>query len=151
MPTDSAHCPIALLTRATKQKPEAAAMQKSQIARIHPWAWKSVGWLMLPIFVFCCGMSAVSAQEPGLSILKQLQEKNVKQALETLGPISESAEVWSSDDERGLVAAGGGLHRALAQLAEDEQYQLLYEWSLPTNERKSVRIFTTYVPREAPP
>ncbi len=97
-------------------------------------------------------MSAVvSAQQPGRSLLKQLQEKNVKQALELLGPVSESAKVWSSDDERGLVAAGGGLYRALAQLAEDEQYQLLYEWSLPMGERSPLRIFTTYVPREAPP
>ena len=127
-------------------------MRKSQYAKIHHIARKPLGFLVLPLFLSCCGMnSLVSAQEPGFSILKHLQEKKVKQALVTLGTVSESAEVWFSDDERGLVAAGGGLYRALAQLDEDQQYELLYDWSLPTKERKSVRIFTTYVPRDAPP
>lgn len=91
------------------------------------------------------------AQEPGLSILKQLQEKNVEQALQTLGTVSGTVEVWWSDDEHGLAAAGGGLYRALVQLDEDEQYNLLYQWSMPTDERQTVRIFTTCVPHDAPP
>lgn len=111
----------------------------------------------------CCGLfvactasfsgdfNSCNAQEPGLTILKQLQEKNVEQALQTLGAVSGTMEVWWSDDEHGLAAAGGGLYRALVQLDEDEQYNLLYQWSMPTDERKTVRIFTTYVPHDAPP
>jgi len=96
-------------------------------------------------------LNVCRAQEPGVTILKQLQKKNVAQALETLGAAAEAADIWAADDTQGLAAVGGGLYRALAQLDEAEQYTLLYEWSMPTAERKRVRIFTTYVPRDAPP
>ena len=50
--------------------------------------------------------------------------------LETLGTVATAVEVWATDDIEELAAAGGGLYRALAQLDEDEQYTLLYQWSI---------------------
>ncbi|HSG70756.1 MAG TPA: hypothetical protein VLA12_10100, partial [Planctomycetaceae bacterium] len=107
--------------------------------------------LLVLISVSFGRINVCEAQEPGLIILKQLQEKNVEQALQTLETVSSNAVIWSSDDEQGLVAAGGALYRAFVQLDENERYNLLYRWSLPADDRKTVRIFTTCVPREAPP
>jgi hypothetical protein len=109
--------------------------------------------VLLAMTAYCLtgALDVCRAQEPGLTILQQLREKKVEQALQTLGPVSANAELWAADDTQGLVAAGGGLSRALAQLDEDEQYTLLYAWSMPAEERKNARIFTTFVPRAAPP
>ena len=53
--------------------------------------------------------------------------------------------------ENGLASAAGGLYRRLVQLDADERYQLLHEWSLPTELRNTVLVLTSTVPNRAPP
>lgn len=122
-------------------------MQINKYDRKH----RSILLLFLTISASFGLINVCEAQEPGITILRQLGEKNLEQALETLGTIAGQADLWSSDDQAGLSAAGGGIARALAQLDENERYNLLYRWSMPADDRKTVRIFTTCVPREAPP
>jgi hypothetical protein len=76
------------------------------------------------------------------TVLQFLRDDDIAKALDALGGAK------TSD---GLSGAVGGLHRALAQLSSDEQYELLHKWSMPVADQNEVRVLTSLVPEAAPP
>ncbi|MCA9140678.1 MAG: DUF1583 domain-containing protein [Planctomycetales bacterium] len=50
-----------------------------------------------------------------------------------------------------LPSAAAGLHRSLAQVSSDGQYELLEAWTLPNAKRNRVRVLSVPVPTDAPP
>ena len=86
-----------------------------------------------------------------LQAVQALQSKDVAAALKALGEAADSSRVIHPRENDGRSAAAGGLHRALAQLSSDEQFDLLYAWSMPSESRPAVRILTAITPHDAPP
>ena len=93
----------------------------------------------------------VATRRQGAAALEALQSKDMAAALKSLGEAADSSPGIHPSENDGLAAAAGGLHRALVQLTSDEQYDLLYAWTMPTEARPSVRILTTLAPHNAPP
>jgi hypothetical protein len=92
-----------------------------------------------------------ASRRHGAAALQALQSKDIAAALKSLGEAADlSAGIHPSEND-GLAAAAGGLHRALLQLRSDEQYELLYAWSMPSDAREALRILTTLTPHNAPP
>lgn len=87
----------------------------------------------------------------GIAALEHLRDDDPEKALESLGTAADAIKNVHPSEDEGIAAAAGGLFRALNQLDEGEQFDLLYEWSMPTDDRKSVRLLTTVVPQVAPP
>ncbi|WDQ16277.1 DUF1583 domain-containing protein [Rhodopirellula sp. P2] len=83
-------------------------------------------------------------------VLPALQDRDPKAAWKTLDEAANSlsiSDMLYSD----LPAAAAALNRSLVQLSSDQQYELLEKWTLPTEQRKRVRILSTPVPTDAPP
>lgn len=72
-------------------------------------------------------------------------------ATETLGAIADLTPSLAVNADAGLPPVVGAWYRQLAQLRSSEQYDLLYEWTMPTVDRRTVRNLTSLVPRTAPP
>lgn len=83
--------------------------------------------------------------------LAHLVGDELEEALDVLGKATDQSENEGIAGGNHLSAAAGGLHRKLAQLSTDEQYDLLHDWTLPTDSRKTVRMLTAVVPVDAPP
>ncbi len=91
------------------------------------------------------------SQTSGAAALESLRNDDVEKALESLGAAADVIRNLHPTEDEGLAAAAGGLFRTLSQLDEGEQFDLLYEWSMPTDDRKIVRLLTSVVPQIAPP
>ena len=76
------------------------------------------------------------SRDIGAVALKHLRDDDLGKALEALGEAADQAMPLDLREDGGLSAATGGLHRALVQLSDDEQFELLYTWSMPTDSRK---------------
>jgi hypothetical protein len=111
--------------------------------------------------VICCA-SVVIAQDPdnedieqsrahGAAALQHLHDNQIDLALDSLGHAADLLLPAKPDEDDGLSAATGALHRVLTQLDAEERFQVLYKWSMPTDMRKGVRLLTTLVPQAAPP
>jgi hypothetical protein len=79
--------------------------------------------------------------------LKHLRNDDLSQAMTAIGQATDLSDL--NDSRFASVAAG--FHRHLAQHAADERFELLYEWSMPTESRASVRALTTITPTDGPP
>ena len=87
----------------------------------------------------------------GVATLQHLRNAETGKALESLGAAADAIKNVHPKDDEGISAAAGGLYRALHQLDEGEQFDLLYKWTMPTESRKTVRLLTSVVPQNAPP
>ena len=92
-----------------------------------------------------------AARRHAAAALDALRKKDMAAALKSLGEAADLSPSIDPSENDGLSAAAGGLYRALMQLSSDERYDLLYAWSMPSETRPQVRIFTTLVPQESPP
>lgn len=92
-------------------------------------------------------------QESCLEALKHLRDGNVELALKGLERVADAdaGAAISLADEDFLAPACAGLHRALAQLSSEAQFDLLSKWSLPADSPQAVRVLTALVPTIAPP
>ncbi|MEQ9406640.1 MAG: DUF1581 domain-containing protein [Fuerstiella sp.] len=91
------------------------------------------------------------SSDPAAAVLRHLQNGELRPALDLLGTVVDEAATAGHKAEPDLSAAAGGVYRALVQLSADERFQLLRDWSLPTERRTHVRLLTTLVPEVAPP
>ena len=80
-----------------------------------------------------------------------LRAGEVREAMQLVGEATDLALPLQNESDHGLASAAGGLHRRLVALDADERYEMLHEWSLPTESRQSVRVLTSIVPTVAPP
>src|SRR5262245_28818434 len=48
-------------------------------------------------------------------------------------------------------AVAGALNRRLQELSTEQRYELLYAWTMPTPQRRNVRVFTAQAPVDPPP
>ena len=92
-----------------------------------------------------------SAQRPSPVLFQQIREKNLEASLESLGEIQDAGIFWSRDRADAIPAAIGGIARLLSQEREEDQYELLHKWTMPTPTRNTVRVLTSPVPHDAPP
>ncbi|MFG0296608.1 MAG: DUF1583 domain-containing protein, partial [Maioricimonas sp. JB045] len=94
-----------------------------------------------------------SSHQRGLQIVSLLQgdEDELEAALELLAQDVDGTEPGDDIPQHAMRAAAGALYRSLAQRSTDEQYDLLHAWTMPTADRKTVRLFDSVVPRSAPP
>ncbi|GAA5509546.1 DUF1583 domain-containing protein [Novipirellula caenicola] len=114
---------------------------------------------LLPIvvvtgFLTCWSHSFVSAQTiPADStvILRQLTERDLDQALESLGELVDQPLTFRDLAYSSLPSAAAGVNRSLAQLSADEQFDRLEKWTLPSEDRKHLRLLAVPVPADAPP
>ena len=91
-----------------------------------------------------CGRLAEVARE-------YLRAGDLKQASLLLGEAADLNLPFDDTKEDGLASAAAGWHRRLATLDAEERFELLRDWTMPTESRKSVRVLTTIVPADAPP
>jgi hypothetical protein len=80
-----------------------------------------------------------------------LRAGQLNDAMRVLGEAADLGVPLRDGFENGLASAVGGMHRRLVQLDVEERFELLREWSLPTETRHSVRVLETLVPTDAPP
>lgn len=115
--------------------------------------------LALAAALMCCvvlGHSSANAdfersRAHGAAALQHLHDGEFGKALDVLGEAADLSLPAHPQEDDGLSATAGALHRALAQLSEKERFDLLYKWSMPTASRKTVRLLTTLVPQDSPP
>ena len=111
-----------------------------------------VGSLGLPCFAQESTDSTLQVtRASGVAALQHLRDADLSKALESLGAAADAIKNVHPKDDEGITAAAGGLFRALHQLDEGEQFDLLYKWTMPTESRKTVRLLTSVVPQNAPP
>lgn len=87
----------------------------------------------------------------GSAALQHLRDDRISDALKEIGAAADVIRNFHPTEDEGIAAAAGGLYRALHQLDEGEQFDLLYPWTMPTEARTSIRMLTTIVPQDAPP
>ncbi|MCA8998925.1 MAG: DUF1583 domain-containing protein [Planctomycetaceae bacterium] len=92
-----------------------------------------------------------AGSEEVLKVLADLRESDIEEALTGLGTLIDGSNGFPSAIPMDHSVVGGALARALAQEDTDEQYDLLYEWTMPTEDRPEIRMLTTPVPQSAPP
>ncbi|MFG0336305.1 MAG: DUF1583 domain-containing protein, partial [Maioricimonas sp. JB049] len=99
------------------------------------------------------GAGAEPADETALQILAPLRgdDDDLEAALSALAKFVDATTEGPGTVHPGMAAAAGGLYRSLAQRSTDEQYELLYKWTMPEGDRQSIRLFASVVPRSAPP
>lgn len=85
------------------------------------------------------------------TILRQLSERDLDQALVSLGEIVDQPLAFRDFAYSSLPSAAAGVNRSLAQLSADEQFDRLEKWTLPSEDRNHVRLLAVPVPTEAPP
>lgn len=116
-----------------------------------------VTWLGVLSATVSFGQDAVPLPQPvtidALSqhVIDKLREADVVAALGAFAPVADLQPSWNLDAPSPASVALGGLHRALAQVSSEEQYDLLSTWTMPQGARQSLRIFTRPVPMVAPP
>ncbi|HVX63889.1 MAG TPA: DUF1583 domain-containing protein [Pirellulales bacterium] len=91
--------------------------------------------------------------------LRQIHEVTAEylrgeQTSEALAVLAEGADLdlpYRHELDDGRAALAGALNRRLVQLSADERYELLYAWTMPTQSRRTLRVFSSLAPVEAPP
>ena len=116
------------------------------------------GWILATA---CVNLSPVFGQtldepptivpEHSRSILDQLRNGDVALALDAFGTLIDSLGPTTMEEPTVLNAAAGAIARHLSQLDEQDRYDLLLTWTLPTETRQTVRLVTLPVPQAAPP
>ncbi len=85
------------------------------------------------------------------AVLDALHDDDIPKALKALESFDPQTVLVEDPFLKKLSAASGGMHRALAQLGTDEQYDLLRKWSIQKDATNPLRVLTSLVPEIAPP
>jgi hypothetical protein len=91
--------------------------------------------------------------------LRQLHEVAAEylrgdQTAEALEVLAEAADLnlpYRAELDDGRAALAGALNRRIAALDALERYDLLHDWTMPSGARRSLRVFSSLAPTEAPP
>lgn len=90
-------------------------------------------------------------QEIRRTVILLLRDGNIELALKSLAAASDAATPSTLVGDEGDSSAGAVLHRALAQLNSEAQFDLLSKWSMPAESPTKIRVFAALVPTQAPP
>ncbi|WP_442505323.1 DUF1583 domain-containing protein [Novipirellula sp. SH528] len=96
-------------------------------------------------------LDAQTSTADSSKILQQLADRDLDQALVSLGELVDQPLTFGDLAYSSLPSAAAGVNRSLAQLSADEQFDRLEKWTLPTENRKHVRLLAVPVPTDAPP
>ncbi len=96
-------------------------------------------------------MDAQTIPADSTTILQQLTERDLDQALDSLGELADQPLAFRDFAYSSLPSAAAGVNRSLAQLSAAEQFDRLEKWTLPSGDRKHVRLLAVPVPTDAPP
>ena len=108
--------------------------------------------IVIAVFLQPSMAESASPQHPvGTRVLAELSTNGVSEALELIGQEVDLDENWLDKVDSGFPAAAGGLARLLRKMDVADRYDLLHKWTMPTESRKTIRIFASPVPRSAPP
>ena len=77
----------------------------------------------------------------GRAVLRHLADDDIEKALGAIPTKVPSVTLGETEDQ-GLSVAAGAIHRQLSQLSTEEQYDLLYEFSMPRDDQQTVRMLT---------
>jgi hypothetical protein len=92
--------------------------------------------------------AAQQAQWSSQVALEYLRGGQTKAAFDLIGNLADRP---LTNFEPTQVAVAGAMNRRLQELSTDDRYELLYAWTMPTRERKNLRVFASLAPIEAPP
>lgn len=95
--------------------------------------------------------SLAATRKLALLSLSQLHSRNFEKAMGALGQATSQPPRMLLVDDDLLGPPSAGVFRVLAQRDASEQYELWREWTMPTPERRSIRLLTTLVPQDSPP
>lgn len=80
-----------------------------------------------------------------------LRAGQLADAMNVMGEAADLSLPPQEGIDDGLASAAGGLYRQLAVLDAEERFELLHDWSMPTDDRRTVRVLTSITPTNAPP
>ena len=80
-----------------------------------------------------------------------LRAGELRQASLILGEAADLNLPFNDAKDSGLGSAAAGWHRRLATLDAEDRFELLRDWTMPTESRMSVRVLTALTPIDAPP
>ncbi len=83
--------------------------------------------------------------------IEYLRGGQTKSALKVLGEAADLDLPLREEPDDGRACVAGALNRRLEELDHDERYALLYEWTMPTEARRTVRVLSSTTSVEAPP
>jgi hypothetical protein len=82
---------------------------------------------------------------------EHLRSGRITDAMKVLGDAADLDLPHEEASDNGLASAAASLHRQLAALDAEERFELLRDWSMPTETRRTVRVLTSITPIDAPP
>lgn len=80
-----------------------------------------------------------------------LRGDQIGEALALLGEVADLDLPLGENLDDGRASVAGALNRRLQGLTADERYELLHEWTMPTETRRTVRVLSSLTSVEAPP
>lgn len=90
-------------------------------------------------------------REKSVQIIQFIRESEHRNALSLLGQIVDAGIGSYQEQREGFPAATGAVSRTLRQLDADEQYELLYKWTMPSDGRDNIRLLSVPVPQSSSP
>ena len=87
----------------------------------------------------------------GNRVIAAVKDKDLDSALQSLGDVVDREMTVKEAQLQRIPAAAAAVYRLLISRSSDQQYDSLMQWSLPSEDRKSVRILSVPVPVDAPP
>ncbi|MBI3461696.1 MAG: hypothetical protein HY000_01345 [Planctomycetes bacterium] len=82
---------------------------------------------------------------------EHLWGEQIEPALVALGEASEIELPLYEELDDGRAAIAGALNRHLESLTTDERFELLHDWTMPTKERRTIRVLSSLTSVEGPP
>jgi len=84
-------------------------------------------------------------------VLQHLRDGDLEQSLKALEAVVDRTGSISVADNDQLFPVCAGLHRVLSALSSEEQYELLFRWTMPEDSPPKIRLLSGLVPTVAPP
>ena len=87
----------------------------------------------------------------GDRVIDAVNQRDLDSALPLLGDVVDAEWTVAEMHRQRIPAAAAAVYRLLASQSSDQQYESLLRWSLPSEDRLTVRVLSVPVPTRAPP
>ena len=85
------------------------------------------------------------------AVFDAIDQGDLESSLEVFGSFVDQTDAEDFGSNLDLPAVAAAIYRLLSQLDADERYELLKDWTLPDDDRLTIRQLTSMVPQSAPP